>query len=139
MATASRAGAGSSMSNMQTGTRGLSAGDWIRLQRIRGAKTYATVNLATNKDIAPTPNPQLPHDPSTLIKPVVGTSRICRTASQWTDYQASQTADFVTSANTGRNGNTLSVTKICSCVKTTLSTKTTGCKKCGVFTHKTIQ
>ena len=45
MATASRAGAGSSMGNMQTGTRGLSAGDWIRLQRIRGAKTYATVNL----------------------------------------------------------------------------------------------
>ena len=139
MATASRAGAGSSMGNMQTGTRGLSAGDWIRLQRIRGAKTYASVNLATNKDIAPPPNAQVPHDPSTLIKPVVGTSRIRRTASQWTDYQASQTADFVTSANTGRNGNTLSVTKICSCVTTPLTTRTTGCKKCGVFTHKTIQ
>lgn len=139
MATASRAGAGSSMSNMQTGTRGLSAGDWIRLQRIRGAKTYATVNLATDKDISPPPNPQVPHDPSTLIKPVVGTSRIRRTASQWTDYQASQTADFVISANTGLNGNTLSVTKMCNCVTTALTTRTTGCPKCGVFTHKTIQ
>ena len=127
------------MSNTQTGTRGLSAGDWIRLQRIRGAKNYAAVNLATNKDIAPTMSPQVPHDPSTLIKPVVGTSRIRRTASQWTDYQASQTADFVTSASNARNGNTLSVTKMCSCVTTTLTTRTTGCKKCGVFTHKTIQ
>jgi len=139
MATASRAGAGSSMSNMQTGTRGLSAGDWVRLQRIRGAKTYATVNLDTDKDISPPPNPQVPHDPSTLIKPVVGTSRIRRTASQWTDYQASQTADFVTSKSNGVNGNILSVTKICSCVTTSLTTRTTGCKKCGVFTHKTIQ
>jgi hypothetical protein len=138
MATASRAGAGSSMSNMQTGTRGLSAGDWIRLQRIRGAKTYATVNLATDKDIAPPPNPQLPHDPSTLIKPVVGTSRIRRTASQWTDYRASQTADFVTSENTGRNGNALSVTRLCDCSTAALPVRLANCTRCSVFVHNSI-
>lgn len=138
MATASRAGAGSSMGNMQTGTRGLSAGDWIRLQRIRGAKTYATVNLATNKDIAPPPNPQVPHDPSTLIKPVVGTSRIRRTASQWTDYRASQTADFVTSENTGRNGNALSVTRLCDCSTAALPVRLANCARCSVFVHNSI-
>lgn len=139
MATVSNAGAGSSKSNMQVGTRGLSAGDYTRLQRLRGARSYAAVNLATNKDIAPTMHPQIPHDPSTLIHPVVGTSRIRRTASQWVDYRASQTADFVTVKNTGRNSNALTVTKLCDCATTSVTVKTTGCKKCGVFTHKTIQ
>lgn len=138
MATVSSAGAGSSMSNSQAGTRGLSAGDWTRLQRLRGAKTY-TASLATNEDIAPTPVAQYPYTPSSLIKPVVGTGRTQRTASMWTDYMASQTADFVTTTNTGRNGNTLSVTKLCSCTTTSLAVKTTGCTKCSVFVHKSIQ
>jgi hypothetical protein len=133
MATVSSAGAGSSMGNMQTGTRGLSAGDWTRLQRIRGAKTYSTVNLATDKDIAPTTNRQLPYNPSTLIKPVVGTSRIRRTASQWSDYVASQTADFVTSANTGLNGNALSVTRLCDCSTVALPVRLADCKRCSGF------
>lgn len=138
MATVSNAGAGSSMGNMQTGTRGLSAGDWTRLQRIRGAKTYATVNLATNKDIAPTTNRQLPYNPSTLIKPVVGTSRIRRTASQWSDYVASQTADFVTSKNTGLNGNALSVTRLCDCSTAALPVRLANCARCSVFVHNSI-
>ena len=127
------------MSNLQTGTRGLSAGDWTRLQRLRGAKTYVTANLTTNKDIAPTPVAQTPYTPSSLIKPVVGTDRIRRPASMWTDYIASQRADFVTRASTGLNGNTLSVTKLCNCVTTTLSTKLANCAKCAVFVHKSIQ
>ena len=139
MATVSSAGAGSSMSNSQVGTRGLSAGDYTRLQRLRGAKLYASVNLATNVDIAPNAVPQYPYNLSSLIKPVVGTGRTRRTASMWTDYMASQTADFVTTTNTGLNGNSLSVTKLCSCTTTSLSVKTTGCTKCSVFVHKSIQ
>ena len=45
MATVSNAGSGMSFSNAQQGTRGMSASDWIRLQRLRGATTYQTVNL----------------------------------------------------------------------------------------------
>lgn len=127
------------MGNMQTGTRGLSAGDWTRLQRLRGAKTYATVNLATNKDISPTPPAQTVYTRSSLIKANIGTDRIRRPASMWTDYVASQRADFVTRSNTGLNGNALTVTTLCNCTTTTLAVKRTGCSKCGVFTHKTIQ
>jgi hypothetical protein len=139
MATVSNAGAGSSMSNSQAGTRGLSAGDWTRLQRIRGAKTYVTVNLTTNKDIAPTPVAQTPYTLSSLIKPVIGTDRIRRPASMWTDYLASQRADFVLQSANDAGGFILTNTILCDCSTSTLSTKTTGCTKCAVFVHKSIQ
>lgn len=124
---------------MQTGTRGLSAGDYTRLQRLRGARSYVDVNLMTNKDIAPTPLAQRPYTPSSLIKPVVGTSRIRRSASMWTDHTASQTADFVTSASNGLNGNELTRTKLCNCTSAALKTKVVKCTKCAVYIHKSIQ
>jgi hypothetical protein len=139
MATVSSAGAGSSMSNSQAGTRGLSAGDWTRLQRLRGAKTYATVNLATNKDIAPTPNRQQPYNTSLLIPKDVGTGKIRRPASMWTDYIGSQRADFVLQRGNNIGGFVLTDTNLCNCSTSTLSTKTTGCSKCAVFIHKSIQ
>ena len=126
------------MSNAQTQTRGLSAGDWVRLQRLRGAKAYAT-SVASNKDIAAPPAGQLPYTPSSLIKPVVGSSRIRRTASNWTDHIASQTADFVTSRSNGLNGNVLTRTKLCDCTSATLNTKVVNCTKCAVYIHKSIQ
>ena len=113
------------MSNNQRGTVGLSAGDWVRLQRLRGSKPYVSVNLSTDKDIDSNRG--------------VGVGRIRRPASMWSDYVASQTADFVRSANRELNGNTLSLTKLCNCTKSTMRVKTTGCSTCGVFTHKTIQ
>jgi hypothetical protein len=127
------------MSNSQAGTRGLSAGDWTRLQRIRGAKTYATVNLATNKDIDPTPNPQEAYCTSLLIPKVIGTGKIRRPASMWTDYLASQRADFVLQSANDAGGFILTNTILCDCSTSTLSTKTTGCTKCAVFVHKSIQ
>jgi hypothetical protein len=39
-----------------------------------------------------------------LLKPVVGTSRIRRGASSWTDYIASQRADYVTTGLSSNNG-----------------------------------
>lgn len=127
------------MSNSQAGTRGLSAGDWTRLQRVRGAKTYVTVNLTTNKDIAPTPVAQTPYTLSSLIKPVIGTDRIRRPASMWTDYLASQRADFVLQRANIAGGFILTDTNLCNCSTSTLSTKRTGCTKCAVFVHKSIQ
>lgn len=134
----------SGMSNAQQGTRGLSAGDWIRLKRLRGATTYASVNLATNKDIYPVNPPQvLIHNTSPInVFDVVGTSKIRRTASNWTDYIASQTADFVlTSQGSSTNPSvTNSVTKLCSCSAPSYSVKKTNgvCTKCNVTTHVRI-
>lgn len=127
------------MSNAQTQTRGLSAGDYTRLKRLRGAKSYVTANLTTNRDIAAPPAAQTPYTLSSLIKPVVGTSRIRRTASNWTDYKASQTADIVTSASNGLNGNVLTRTKLCDCTSATLNVKLANCTKCAVYIHKSIQ
>lgn len=131
------------MSNAQQGTRGLSAGDWVRLKRLQGAKTYQSVNLNTNKDIAPTNAPSfLVHNNSAInVFDVVGTSKIRRTASNWTDYIASQTADFVLSSQAATTSPSVinSVTKLCSCSAPTYSVNKGGiCTKCNLTTHVRI-
>uniref|UniRef100_A0A6C0AII4 Uncharacterized protein n=1 Tax=viral metagenome TaxID=1070528 RepID=A0A6C0AII4_9ZZZZ len=128
-------------SNISAGTRGLSAGEWTRIQRLRGATTYVSVNLATNEDIAPPGNPQLGYSQAMLISKVVGTSKIRRPASSWTDFMASQKLTYITRAEnpTNPNAKSLTLNTLCSCTTTPITVKTTGCTKCGVFTHKTIQ
>ena len=122
------------MSNASLGTRGLSAGDWIRLKRINGAKEYGVMTgnasspngTATstiyprNKDISPPEPPQQVYGKALLIPyDGAGTHKILRTASDWTNYVASQKADYVTSAQTvGANGSatpaiTQTITKVC--------------------------
>jgi hypothetical protein len=133
----------SGMSNAQQGTRGLSAGDWVRLQRLRGSRTYNSVNLSTNKDIAPPQSSQFEiHNSSPImVFPVVGTSKVRRTASNWVDYIASQTSDFVvTSQNSSTNpGVRNTVTKLCNCSPPSYSVKKTGqCRICNQFTHVRI-
>lgn len=136
MATVSNSGGGSSMGDAQQGTRGLSAGDWTRIQRLRQNRTYATT-LASNKDIAPTPFPQFSQHLSTAINvfDVIGTSKIRRPASSWTDYVASQTADFILSSQTATTGTAVknTVTKLCDCSSTTLTTKRGNCTKCNAL------
>jgi hypothetical protein len=135
-------------SNPSAQTRGLSAGDWIRLQRLRGARSYL-VNAQSNKDINPPTIPQTPYNPSLLIPRHTGVSRIQRPASDWISYVGSQTADYVlqegttsTDTLTGRvtvvNGKQLISTRLCDCTNTILNTRTTGCKKCSVYIHKTM-
>jgi len=119
MATVSSAGGGSSMGNASQGTRGLSAGDWVRIQRIKAAKGYAlTTGNASgdksatsaiyplNKDIAPPEAAQQPYGTALMIPyQAAGTHKTLRPASNWTDYIASQTGDFITvSQNSGVNG-----------------------------------
>lgn len=127
----SNSGAGTSMGNAQQGTRGLSAGDWTRIQRLRQSRTYATT-LATNKDIIPTPFPQHSQEHLTSSLKVVGTSKIRRPASSWTDYTASQTGDFVISSLSSTTGTSVKniVTRLCDCAPTTLLTKVGKCSKC---------
>lgn len=126
------------MSNAQSQTRGLSAGDWVRLKRLIGARDYKTVNLDTDKDIAPTAHPQLPHTLPIHSFKVVGTSKIRRTASSWTDYSASRRADYVLQSKTSSNGTLLQSVSICDCVSRSLNVKYAGCTKCVVPTHVRI-
>jgi len=125
-------GIGSSFSNAGQQTRGLSAGDWTRLQRLRQARTSgygATGDLVTNIDVAPNEASYQPYGKALLIPyPSAGTMKTLRPASKWTDYVASQTADYVTQSKNANNSTTLSVTKLCSCTTTTLNTKTGNCQ-----------
>jgi len=145
MATVSNAGAGTSMANLQTGTRGMSAADWTRMLKLRQARTYVTANLTNNVDIAGQDPAQLPYNAAFLIPRTGGNPKTVRIASMWTDYVASQTADFIlrtqaTSNGTNINANTLTQTRLCNCTTTTISgVKLAGCVKCSVYTHKTIQ
>jgi hypothetical protein len=136
MATVSNSGGGSSMGDAQQGTRGLSAGDWTRIQRLRQNRTYATT-LVSNKDIAPTPFPQFSQHMSTGINVfyVIGTSKIRRPASSWTDYVASQTADFILSSQSDTTGTAVKNvdTRLCDCSPAIVSTKTGNCTKCNAL------
>lgn len=132
----------SGMSNAQQGTRGLSAGDWVRLKRLRGAKTYATVNLGTNKDIVPPQFPQQYYLGGAInVFSTTGTSKTRRTASNWTDYIASQTADYVLTSQASTTSPSVAntVTKLCNCSAPNYSVKKLGiCTKCNVTTHVRI-
>lgn len=143
MATTSNAGSSMSFTNLQRGTTGMSASDWIRMKRLQGARTYKSVNLDTNKDISP---PQFPqneiHNYSAIsVFPTVGTSKIRRTASDWINYQASQTADYMLysqAATTGTNVKSIK-TKLCDCTTSTETTKKGICTTCnGTTTHVRI-
>jgi len=127
-------------SNNQAGTRGLSAADWTRLQRLRGAKTYATV-IANNTDVnVPTPL-QTKHAVPMLIPRHTGESRIQRTTGQWIDFKASQSADYIISKSHFNNTNakSLQLTRLCTCTTVSINIDRAGCGKCGVYRHKTIQ
>jgi hypothetical protein len=124
-------------SNLSAQTRGLSAADWTRLQRLRGARSYLTT-VASKKDINVATVPQTPYNPSLLIPRHTGPSRIQRPASDWISYVGSQTADFVLQKDTVVNGKQLTKTRLCNCTVSSLTTRTTGCKKCSVYVHKTM-
>jgi hypothetical protein len=136
-------GGGSGMGNASQGTRGLSAGDWIRIQRIKAAKGYgltagvttATTGTATaaiyplNKDIAP-PEPSQQAYGAALLIPyaAAGTPKTLRPASNWTDFIASQTGDYISVSQNINNGIATggvvqTQTKICSAVSATLAVK----------------
>jgi hypothetical protein len=136
MATTSNAGGGTSMGNAQMGTRGLSAGDWVRLQRMRHNRTYLTT-IRTNEDTIALPNPRNIHpnaSKGTLSLHGYGISKIRRPASSWTEYIASQTADYVLPSQAALHGTSIKNTRttLCDCVSTTVITKTGRCMKCNL-------
>lgn len=143
MATVSNAGGGSSMGDAQMGTRGLSAGDWVRLQRLRHNRAYyvnsqttvANSVVGSNKDIAAPPPGQFDQHLNGAVNvfSVVGSSKIRRTASNWIDFVASQTADYVLPSQAAINGTAIrnTQTRLCSCTATVVATKVGPCTACG--------
>jgi hypothetical protein len=121
-------------SNVQQGTRGLSAGDITRLKRLQGARTYQSDKPG---DIT-NPAPRTEVETGRRVYTEFGTSKIRRPASNWTDYVASQTADFVIEGPSGECGvgKALTAYKICTCFYGASAIKHTGlCRSC---THDRI-
>lgn len=116
-------------SNVQAGTRGLSAGDWVRLKRLRGSREYR--NDSTVDVVNPSPTLLETTKGARRVFTEFGTSKIRRPASFWVDYRASQTADYVLEGqNTCPNGRTLTAYKVCDC-STSSAIKHNGlCIKC---------
>ena len=114
-------------SNIQRGTRGLSAGDWVRLQRLKGARNFQADKPG---DIT---NPSARSEPETgrRVYTEFGTSKIRRPASNYTDYVASQTADYVLeNINSTLIARSLTIHKICTCDTSSAITHNGLCISC---------
>lgn len=115
-------------SNIQRGTRGLSAGDWVRLQRLRGAKQFKADKPS---DIT---NPPARSEPESgrRVYTEFGTSKIRRPASNYTDYKASQTSDYVLETPNGTCGvgKNLTINKLCTCATRSAIKHNGVCLKC---------
>jgi len=132
MATVSNAGGGSSMSNAQAGTRGLSGGDWTRILKLRAHGKASWNNdgdgVSTNKIL---------YSQAMLIPKTTGSSRIRNTASDWTNWTAFKRLDYVTQTQaiapdgTILNGKTLTTRNICTC-STSSPNKEGICQVCSV-------
>lgn len=125
----------------------LSAGDWTRIKRVQSARDYGSPSfgvIATKKDVINVATHIIPSNNSEDHSRVVGSSRIRREASKWTDFVASRAQGYVvkserfnttTNLPTGVSQNTL-VNINCNCRKiigansTVLNAKSTGCIKC---------
>jgi hypothetical protein len=116
-------------------TIGLSAGDWIRLRRLRGGSRYQTEQP---KDIQNVTLPAGAVRPFPITRDV-GSSKTRRETSNWIDYVASKRADYVLQS-TGSNCATVlrRSTVDCMCGPSTssvLAPRVTGCLRCSVAQH----
>lgn len=114
-------------SNIQRGTRGLSAGDWVRLQRLRGSQNF---QIDKPSDIT---NPSARSQPESgrRVYTEFGTSKIRRPASNWTEYKASQVVDYVVeTTDTTLIAKSLTIKKLCTCVTSSAIKDTGVCISC---------
>ncbi len=117
-------------SNIQQGTRGLSAGDWVRLKRLSGARTFKT-------DVTTNPDPRTEAKTARKVYTEFGTSKIRQPASNFTDYVAFQTVDYVLEKSSGSCGvgKALTINKLCTCTTSSAITHNGLCRSC---THDRI-
>ena len=107
-------------SNIQRGPRRMDASDWTRIKRLNGARgnmyvVYGPVSPPLLTGIT-NPVPRLEPESGRRVYTEFGTSKIRRPASNYTDYRASQTSDFVLeSTNSSTGAKILTQTRICDC------------------------
>ena len=136
----------------------MSAADYTRmLRRTGGMNLDYTVGAGTNtnfpkdKDVAPAMFNQNPYGTALLIPASVGTSKIRRPASDWTNYLSARNADYVLKSQGGGSANEsgentgavkLKVVRVaaCRCAAANLPVigklpKYAGCAKCNPAQH----
>jgi hypothetical protein len=126
-------------SNIQRGPRRMDASDWIRIKRLNGAVgnmmyVYTPISPApprTFNDII-NPNPRSEPESGRRVYTEFGTSKIRRPASNYTDYKASQTSDYVLETPNGRCGvgKNLTIHKLCTCATRSAIKHNGVCLKC---------
>ena len=133
-----------------------SAADWTRFKKLNAVSTYNTT-LASNADINNLQTPVSCASSGCSSRAgirrdqdqVVGLGRTRREASKWTDFVASQQADFITiteiplgRAGFGSFGRQLNRTQICAagtrCVYTSPFQTESGIRKSAVYQHSRI-
>jgi len=129
-------------SNIQRGPRRMDASDWTRIKKLNGARgnmfvVYGPISPAPPPTLTNiiNPPPRLEPESGRRVYTEFGTSKIRRPASDYTDYIASQTSDFVLeNTNVSTGAKILTQTKICNC-STTINLATQRdikvCVKCG--------
>lgn len=101
-------------SNVQAGTRGLSASDWVRLKRLRGSREFQ--NDKNGDVVNPRPTLIETTQGARRVFTEFGTSKIRRPASFWTEYRASQISDYVLESQSAiTKSRTLVAKKVCTC------------------------
>lgn len=114
-------------SNIQRGTRGLSAGDWTRIKKLRGARNYESDK--TNDLVNPGPIATCGVGSNRHVYCSSGTSKIRRTVSSWIDYRAALTGDYVLeSRDENTNSTTLTNNRLCTSDGTTCQQATNPLK-----------
>ena len=128
-------------SDIQRGPRRMDASDWTRIKKLNGAKGNMLYKFGTSspppvpnpyKDVV-NPSPRLEPEGGRRVYTEFGTSKIRRPASNYTDFIASQRADFISeTTNPSTGGKVLTQTKICSCSTTinVMKGRYGICRKC---------
>jgi hypothetical protein len=135
----------------------MSAADYTRMLRRQGGMNYdltvgaGSTSFPKDKDVAPAMFPQFPYGGDQLIKPVVGSSKTRRPASDWTNFVAARDDDYVLMSQGGQSANEnadntgavkFKVVQIaaCRCASGSLPVinklpKYAGCAKCNPAQH----
>jgi hypothetical protein len=96
-----------------------------------GGKKYKA-DITGNSDITnpPVVGVNAAKNSERQVYPSLGTSKYRRPASYWTDYIASQKADYVTQQRLSNNSTVLTKTIVCSCTSNTLTPRQGICMIC---------
>ena len=133
MATESNAFSGATMSNAQAGTRLTSSSDWTRLKKLQALGRGGW----NNKDSNSTPFAETAYNKSMLIPKHAGASKYQGMASDWTNFRAYNTTDYVFQSQQAKNiGKNLVVQKLCSCSVPYSPLKRGPCVKCNGTLNK---